>query len=158
MYAGCLSLSLKFHGLLTCLSLSPMVAGCLSLSLAVPWTCYMSLTVSHCCWLSLTVSMELLHVSQGLPWMLDVSHCLSGPIKLPHYSHCFWLSITVSQLHGVATCLSLSPMVTGCLSLSVLSHRVATCLSLSPIVAGLLSLSLLAPSSCYVSLTVSHCC
>ena len=69
----------------------------------VPWSFYTSLTVSHCCLLSLTVSlsdMELLHVAQFLSLLLTVSHCL----------------------HGVVACLSVSPMVAGCLSLSLMSH------------------------------------
>ena len=66
----------------------------------------MSLTVSYGYWLSLTVSdpKELLHVSYCLSLLLTVPHCC----------------------HGVAACLSLSPMVVGCLSLFVQSHGVAT--------------------------------
>ena len=83
------------QGVAACISLSPIVADCFSLSLPVPWSCcmsltvfygywmsltvcltiwssYISLTVSHCYWLSLTVSMELLHVSHCLPWLLAV--------------------------------------------------------------------------------------
>ena len=56
----------------------------------------MSLTIFYGYWLSLTVSpiaMDLLHVSHCLLWFLAVSQCLSGPIKLLHFSHCFF------QLH-----------------------------------------------------------
>ena len=93
----------------------------------------MSLTASHCYWLSLTVSMEFLHVSHSLLWLLNVSCCPSGPMELLHVSHCCCMSLTVSpsaiellyvshchfQLYGVAACLSLSPMFAGCLSLSL---------------------------------------
>ena len=119
--------------------------GCwLSLTVCmVPRSFYTSLTVFHGCWMSLTVSpsnMELLHVVHCLSFLLTVSH----------------------SLHGVAACLSVSPMVAGSLSHSLRSHGVATCLSLllavshclsqcrgvagcfspSPMVAGCLSLSL----------------
>ena len=72
----------------------------------------MPLTVSYCCWLSFTVCpsvMELLHASHSLLWLLAVSQCLS-------------------QFHGVAACLSGSPIVDGCLSLSLQSHVVSECL------------------------------
>ena len=72
----------------------------------------MSLTISHWCLLSLAVfpnSMEFLHVSHCLYWLLA-------------FSHFFF------QLPGVAACLSLSRIVAGCLSLTLRSHRVATCL------------------------------
>ena len=72
----------------------------------------MILTVSYCYRLSLTVStsaMELLHVSQCLPWMLAVSHCLSSLMELLHVSHCLSLLLAVSHYlshcHGVAACL-----------------------------------------------------
>ena len=51
----------------------------------------MSSTVSHYCWLTLTVffsAIELLHVSNCLPWLLAVSHCISSPIELLHVSQC----------------------------------------------------------------------
>ena len=95
----------------------------------------MSLTVSYCLWQSLTVSIELLHVSDCLLWLLafcprpsgpfellhvcHVSHCislfvtvslcLSSPMELLHLSHCSWLSLTVStcamELLNVSHCL-----------------------------------------------------
>ena len=130
----------------------------------------MSLTFSHfvgC----LTVSIELLHVSHCHPWLLAVSHRIYGPMELLHFSHFSWLSLTVSlsamellhvshclfRFHRVAVCLVLSPMVAGCLSLSLLSHGVSACLSLSPIVAGCLLLSLKGLWSCCISLTVYYC-
>ena len=87
----------------------------------------------------------------------------------------------LSQSQGVAACLSLkrglgtrlccwlshcmSPMVAGCLSLSLpvpgiccMSLTVAGSLSLSPMVAVCLSLSLPVPGSCCMSLTVSLGC
>ena len=101
--------------------------------------------LSHYCWLYLAVcssSIELMHVSHCLQW-------------LPAFSHCLF------QFHGVAACLSLSLIVSGFLSLSVLApwsccissmladshylfqhHRVAVCLSQSPIFSVCLSISL----------------
>ena len=97
----------------------------------------MSLTVSFCCWLSLTFSSSAIELLR--PWYLSVSHCLS-------------------QCHGVAACLSLSPIVSGYLSLPLQSHGVVGFFSLPPMVAGFLSLSLPVPRICCTSLTVSHCC
>ena len=125
MFAVFISLSIRSHGVAACLSQSPKFAGCFSLSTwvpwsyymsfafsygcllsltvsLVPWSCYMSLTVSYNCWLSLTVSpsaMELLHVCHCLLWLLADSHSL------------------FDSMHGVAICLSLSLIVSGCLSL-----------------------------------------
>ena len=62
----------------------------LTVSLVLLRSC-MSLTVSHCYWLSLTLSLsekELLHVSQDLLCLLDVSNCLCVPMELLHVSHC----------------------------------------------------------------------
>ena len=88
---GCLSLSLRSHGVASCLSQSLIVAG---LSLLVPWRCCMSLTLSKCCLLSLTVfpcPMELLHVSNFLLWFLS----LSLPVL---WSCCISLTLSYSRL------------------------------------------------------------
>ena len=115
------------------------VSNCLQCLLDVshcPCSGCMSLTVSYGCWLSIAFS-----------------HCLSGPMKMLHGFHCHqWLlavSHCLSQYYGVAACLLLSPIVAGCLSLSLQTHGVGTCLSLSlpvprsfcrsPSVAGCLS-------------------
>ena len=122
------------------------------------------LLVSHCllygCWLSLTVS--LVH---GVTACLSLSPMVAGFLAQSHIwqfsiSHCliygYWLSLTVLYMvsgrlsmslrsHGVADCLSLSPIFAGCPSLS-------------PIVASTLSLSLPVPWSCCMSLTVSYSC
>ena len=77
--------------------------GCL-LSILLPWSCCLSLTLSFSCWLSLTVSqcvIELLHISHFLIWGLAAFHLLS-------------------LYHGIAVRLSLSPMYSGFLSLSLL--------------------------------------
>ena len=53
----------------------------------VLYCCCISLTVSHCCWLYLTdspISIEPLHVSYCLPWLVAVSHCLSLLIAVAH--------------------------------------------------------------------------
>ena len=109
----------------------------------------MSLTVSYDCSLSLTVSssgIELLHVSHCLPRLLAFSHSLSCPMELLHISHCLSFLLAVShylfQLQGVDVCLSLSSMVAGCLSLSLLSHRIAALPLRSSMVTRCLSLSL----------------
>ena len=77
---GCLSLSLRSHGVAVCLSLSPMVAA---------------LAVYNC----LSGPMELLHVSYYLLWLLAVSHCLS---------QCHRVATCLSLCLIVAGCLSLS--------------------------------------------------
>ena len=154
----------------------------------------MSLTVSYCCWLSLTISlssMELLHISHFLPWLLAVSHSLTCPMELLHVFHCLlWLlafSHCHTQCHVLSACHKSSLMVAGCLSLSLRSHGVAgsedflhvyhfflwllavsnsqfqrhgvaVCLPLSPIVSGCLSLSFPVRRSCCMFLTVSQCC
>ena len=90
----------------------------------------MSLTVSYGCLLSLIVcfsAMKNLHVSHCLLCLLATSHC-------------------PSQCIGVAAYLSLSPMVSGCLSLSIWFQGDATCLSQS----------LLVLWSCCMSLTVYY--
>ena len=114
--------------LAACHSLSPNVAGFLSLSLLVPWICFMSLTVSYCCCLFLTDSPVLwsccmslslsyscwlsLAISLSSMELLDISHSL--PLQLA-------LSKSPYQFHGVAVFFLLSPIVAGCLSLSLLS-------------------------------------
>ena len=83
--------------------------------------------------------MKLLYVSYCLLMLLAVSHSLS-------------------QCHGVAACLSLSPMVAGRFSLSLQSHVVSACPSLSLLVAGCLSMSLECHRFCCISLTLSYHC
>ena len=107
------SLSLRSHGVYTYLSLF----------LPFPSSCCMSLTVSYGFWLSHTVSLvtlQFLHVSHCFLWLLACSHCLFGPMELLHVSHCLLLLLVfshcLSQYHGVSACLSLSPMVDGCIS------------------------------------------
>ena len=76
------------------MSLSVTYGKWLSLSLPlspVTWSCYMSFAVS-------SSSMELLHVSQFLVWLLVVSaHHLSGQLELQHVSYCLQLSLSVSH-------------------------------------------------------------
>ena len=96
-----------------------------------------SLSLSHMAACCLPSPMELLHISHNFQWLLAVSQCHS-------------------QCHGFAACLSLSPMVTRCISQFLRSLGVATCLSLSPLVADCISLSLPAPWICCMSLTLSH--
>ena len=81
------------------------------------------------CWISLTFFL----------WNLAFSHC---------HSHCHW----------VAAYLLLSPIVSCCFSLSLLSHGVTACLSLSLLVAGCLSMSLQYHRFCCMSLTLSYGC
>ena len=66
----------------------------------------MLLTVSECYWLSL-VSMELLHVSHFVTWLLAVSYCPSGPTELLHVSDCCWLSLAVLPV-PLSCCMSLT--------------------------------------------------
>ena len=124
----------------------------------VPQICYMSLTVYHGSWLSLTVclipcrccmsltvsfarllsltvslsSMELLHVSHCLPFLLAVSHSHSGHMELVHVFHCLLLFLAVShclsQCHGYTACLSLSNMFADYLSNPVEFLHVSHCL------------------------------
>ena len=135
MVAVCLSLSLWSLGVATCLSLVSMVVG------------------------SLSGPMELLHYSHRLPWLLAVSYCLSGPMELLYVSHCLiWLLAVSNSLssYWVAACLSMSLIVSGCLSLS---HSVPWSFYMSPTIyhGCWLSLSDSAVSwSCYMSLTVTH--
>ena len=143
----------RSHGVVECLSLSPVFAGSNSLLLSVTCSCWLPLTISHCCWLSLTVypsPIEWLHVSHCHPLLLDVSYRLY-------------------QCHGVAACLSLSPIVTGCLYRSLpvpWSFCMSDCqgcrlfLTVSPVPWNCcMSLTVSpVPWSCYMSFTVSHCC
>ena len=106
----CLSLC---HGVAACLYLPPLLAG-----------------FSH----NLSCSMELLYVSYCLSWWLPASYSPYSPMELLDVSHrLMWLIAVSYCLSGLLSsgCLSMSPVVTGCLSLSLRSHRVATCLSLS---------------------------
>ena len=78
MVAGFLSLSISSHGVATCLSFSLIVACCLSLSLSCHGVAAcLSLSPMVTCFLSLSLSsMELLHVSHFLIWLLAASNCL----------------------------------------------------------------------------------
>ena len=134
-----------------------------SLSLPVPWSCLLSFTlllavslglfqfqrVAACLSMSPTVCgslsylycpMELLHVSHFLICLIAVSCCLPFPIELQYVFHCLlWLLAVyhcLFQFHRVFAYHSQSPIVAGCLSLSLQSHGVAKCVSLSLIVAG----------------------
>ena len=121
---------------LTSLSQCNWFAEYLSLPLVVTWSSCKSLTISHGCLLPVALSsspIELMHISHCLPWMIAVSNCLF-------------------KSHGVAAYLSLSPIVSCCLSLSLLSCEVA-----SQTVAGCLSLSLSLLWRCCMSLTASYC-
>ena len=107
---------------------------CMSLSFS--YFSWFSLTVS-------INSMELLHDSHCVLRLLALYNCLSNPMELLHVSHCLlWLladSHCLYQFQRVAPCLSLFLMVFGCwlsLSQSLWSHGVATFLSLSPMVPG----------------------
>ena len=60
----------------------------------------MSLTVFSYYWLTLIVylsTIELLHVSYCLSWLLTVSHCVSVPMELLHVSHCLLLMLAVTH-------------------------------------------------------------
>ena len=69
-------------------------------------------------------AMELLAVSNCLSWLLAVSHCLSIPMELLAVFNCLPWSLAFYQCFfqfpGVAAGLSLSPIVSGCLSISLL--------------------------------------
>ena len=184
MVSGLLSLSLRSHGVGTCLSFSLPVpcSCCMSLTVydgcwpsltvyQISWSCFMSLTVSYALWLFLTVSpnaMKLLHVSYGILWLLAFSHCLSRPMEFLHVSHClfrFMEFLHVSHFSHfcwlslqVQSNFCMSPTIAGFLFLSLRSHGVATCLSLSLTCAGCLSLFLLVPWSCCTSLTLFYVC
>ena len=184
----CMSLTVSIGGWLSItfppsaivlLHVSHCSYGCwqsLTVSL-VPWSFCMSLTVSYCNWMSLIVSptaIEFLNVSHCPLWLLAVSHFLFGPMEFLHIFHglfhfhlvaaCLSLSPMVSgclilslQSHAISACLSLFPIVAGLLSLSIWSHGVAPCLSMSPIVTDILSLSLPVPWSFCISFAVSYC-
>ena len=112
VFYGCwlsITVSLVLWSCWLCLTVL-CVTGCLSQSLLVPWSCCKSLTVSIL--------------------FLALSHSLFGSMELLHVSHCLF------RFHGVAACLSLSPIVAVCLSEF---HGVAACLSLSLMVAVCLS-------------------
>ena len=142
------------HGVDAFLLLSPIVTSCPTLSLPVPWRCSTAcLTVSYCCWLSLTffpvswscyiyltissISMELLHLSHCLPWLLAVSHSLSGSKELLHVHHCLSLLLA----------LTVSPVSWSCKMSLTISNVCLLSLTLSKI-----------PCSCCMSLTVSDVC
>ena len=110
---------------------SLIAAGCLSLSLPVQWSCCMFLTVS-------SSSIELLHVSHSLLLLPAVPHCVP-------WCCCMLHTVSSSSMEFPYVSLSLSPIVAGSLSIYLRSHRVSTCLSLSPMVAVCLSLSLPMP-------------
>ena len=137
MVAVCLLLFFP-HPCSFCMSL--MFSLCCWMSLTVflvPCSYYMSLTVFHACWVSLTVFQIPGSCCVSLTVSYDglVSLCLYGLMKLLYVSHTLLLlladSYSFSKSHGVAACVSFSPMVVGYLSLSLWSHVVATCLSLS---------------------------
>ena len=110
------------------------------MSLTVSYCCCLSLTVSYIAVShSLSSHIESLHVSHCLIYrccLLSpmVAGCLPlSPLLLLAVSHCLlygcWLSLTVSYI------------VAGFLSLSLWSRGVASRLSLSPVISGSLSLS-----------------
>ena len=158
--------------------MSLTVSGSCRLSLSLPFSCSMSLTVPYCCWLSHTVSssaIEFLHVSLFLLLCLAVSNNLSGYMEFLHVFHCLFYFYRVAACPSpspiVAGCLSLSlpvpwkccmsltlSMVAGCLSMSPRAQGDAACLSLSPVVTGCLSLSLSVLFSSCMSHTVSYGC
>ena len=70
------------------------------LSLTVSLSSIELLHISHCLLWLLAVSpsaMELLRVSHSLLWILSFSHCFYGPMVSLHVSHCFSLLLTVSH-------------------------------------------------------------
>ena len=78
------------HGVTCSLSISLLFAGFLSLSLPVQNSFCMSLTVSYPCWPSLTFSLssiESVHGSYCLLWLLALCNCLFGSMELLHISH-----------------------------------------------------------------------
>ena len=141
-----------------CCWLSVTVSPC-------PWSCCMTLTFSYDYWMSLTVSLVLLSCCTSLTVSyscgLSFTVCPTT-MELLTLSHCLQLSLAASlclfQFLRVAACLSLSPTDAGYLSLFQLFEGDSAFLSQSPMVAGCLTLSLLALLRCCMSFTIFFGC
>ena len=118
------------HGLLWLLAVSNCLFGSMyMLHVSIFLQCL--LPVSY----FLYSPIDLIHVSHCFTVSLSflaVSYCLSGPIELLYVSQCLSLLLAAShslcQCYGVAECLSLSPMVSCCFLISILSYGVDACL------------------------------
>ena len=106
--------------------------------------------------------MELLAVSNCLLWLLDVSHCLSGPMKLLHVSNCLVMvagSLSLSLPVPLSYFMLFTVIYCCRLSLTVYPVPWSCSIPLTVFYGCWLSLSISSVRwSCYMSSTVSYGC